>query len=86
MPLTEHEKALYALAREYIASGSLPRTVPESFWAGYGTGATCSLCGRTIEPGQVGYEFAAGNRATYHLHIRCHAIWQLAATDSTKGT
>jgi hypothetical protein len=85
MPLTEHEKALFALARKLIANGSLPRTVPKLFWAGSGTGGTCSLCELTIEPEQVEYEMAEGGGGTLHFHMRCHAIWQLAASDSSKG-
>jgi hypothetical protein len=85
MPLTEHERALFALARKLIANGSLPRTVPGSVWAGSGTGATCSLCELTIEPEQVEYELAGDGGATFHFHIRCHALWQLAASHSLKG-
>ena len=85
MPLTEDEKALCALARERIDNGSLPRTVPGSVWAGSGTGATCSLCEFAIEPSQVGYEFTGDDAVTYHFHMRCHAIWQLAASDRVKG-
>jgi hypothetical protein len=85
MPLNEHEKALFALARKLIANGSLPRTAPKLFWAGSGTGAACSLCERTIEPEQVEYETAGGGGVTFHFHMRCHAIWQLAASDSSKG-
>ena len=86
MPLTEHEKALYALARKHIANGSLPRSAPGLFWAGTDTGATCSLCELTIEPKQVQYEFTAADGETFHFHIRCHAIWQLAASDRTSGS
>ena len=86
MPLTEHEKALFALAQEYIANGSLPRTVPRFIWAGSGIGATGSLCELAIEPSQVGYEFTGNGGVTFHFHMRCHAIWQLAAGDSTPGT
>ena len=86
MPLTEHEKALFALTRKLIANGSLPRTVPESIWAGLAAGATCSLCGQPIEPNQVEYELTAGGGLTFHFHMRCHAIWELAASDSIEGT
>jgi len=85
MPLTEPEKALFALARQHIANGSLPRAVPRSVWAGSATGATCSLCELAIEPNQIGYEFTGNDGVTYHFHMRCHAIWQLAASDSSRG-
>ena len=86
MTLTQHEEALRALAREYIANGRLPRTVPGLFWAGSGTGATCDLCGLPIEPEQVEYEFTAENGTTFDFHMRCHAIWQLAASDGNGNT
>ena len=85
MPLTEHEKALFALAQEYVANGRLPRTVPRFIWAGSGVEATCSLCKLAIESSQVGYEFTGSDGSMVHFHMRCHAIWQLAAEDSTKG-
>jgi hypothetical protein len=86
MSLTEREKALFALAREHITTGRLPRTVPKSFWAGSGTGAMCSLCELTIEPGQVEYELTGAGGVTFHFHMRCHAIWQLAASARTSGS
>ena len=85
MPLTEEERALFALARERIIQGILPDTVPRSVWAGAGSRSKCSLCGETIEPEQVEYELKGSARAVFRFHVRCHAIWQLAATDSVKG-
>ena len=79
MPLTDLEQALFALARERVAAGRLPRTVPESVWGGSGTGATCSLCEHTIEPEHVAYEFTGDDGVTFHFHMPCHAVWQLAA-------
>lgn len=81
MPLSDREKALFTLAREHITSGRLPRTVPKSVGAGSGSRETCSLCGGTIEPEDVEYEFIGGsNQVQFRFHMRCHAIWQLAAT------
>jgi hypothetical protein len=85
VPLTDREKALFALAREYIASGCLPRTVPASVGAGPGTDVACSLCKQTTEPRQVEYEFTGDDGVMYRFHMRCHAIWQLAASHSTRG-
>lgn len=84
MPLTGRERDLFVQAREYIASGRLPSAVPKSLGAGPGTGATCSLCGQPIEPNQVEYELKA-DRAGFRFHMRCHAIWQLAAVDQISG-
>ena len=85
MPLTDHEKALFALAREYVASERLPATVPASVGAGPGTDVACSLCTQTIEPRQVEYEFTGNDGVMYRFHMRCHAIWQLAASHSNRG-
>ena len=86
MPLTENEEALFALARKLIANGTLPSAVPGGLaWAGCGTGETCSLCELTIKPEQIGYELTGNGGVTLHFHMRCHAIWQLAATDGAKG-
>jgi hypothetical protein len=84
MALTENEQALFALARERITQGCRPRNLPASVWAGRGTGATCSLCERTIQPDQVEYELTHDG-VTFHFHMRCHAIWQLAADDRING-
>ena len=83
MPLTGRERDLFVKAREFIASGRLPSTVPKSVGAGPGTGAACDLCGQSIEPNQVEYELK-GN-GTFRFHMQCHAIWQLAAVDQISG-
>jgi len=86
MPLTDWEKTLFARAREYVATGRLPRTVPVSLWAGPGSGtAKCSLCAKTIEPEHIEYELPRGPDGTQaRFHLRCHAIWQLAANDGVR--
>ena len=84
MPLTDQERPLLTRAREYVASGRLPRTVPKSIFAGPGTGMSCSLCDSPIEPWQVEYELSGG--VTLHFHMRCHAIWQLAASENAPGS
>jgi hypothetical protein len=86
MPLTDLERALFARARERIVEGSLPRTVPESVWAGPGSCEACGLCESTIEPEQVEYELSGSDGVRFRFHMRCHAIWQLAASDRTGGS
>ena len=80
VPLTGREKALFARAREYVATGLLPRFVPTKIGAGHGTGAKCSLCNNPIEPAEIEYEVNQRGGLKFRFHIRCHAIWQLAAT------
>jgi hypothetical protein len=86
MPLTGRELDLFVQAREYIASGRLPSTVPKSLGAGPGTGATCGLCGQPIEPNQVEYELKGDGGERFRFHLQCHAIWQLAAVDQMSGS
>jgi hypothetical protein len=43
------------------------------------------LCGLTVEPTQVEYELTGDRGAMVRFHMRCHAIWQLAASDIIKG-
>ncbi len=85
MPLTDREKGFFALARKHIGDGRLPRSVPASVWAGPGTGATCSLCELSIEAEHVEYELSGNGGAIFRFHMRCHAIWQLAADDRIAG-
>jgi hypothetical protein len=84
MPLTDRERELFALARARIADESLPHTVPESVWAGPGSREVCSLCGLPIDPEQVEYDLS-GYNGGLRFHMRCHAIWQLAASDRISG-
>jgi len=86
MPLTNQEKELFALAREQISTGRFPRMLPASVWAGPGSRDTCSLCRQTIEPAHMEYELAGYGGETFHFHVRCHAIWQLAANDRISGS
>jgi hypothetical protein len=62
---------------EAIASGRLPAHLPTTSWAGYGSGAVCSVCRRPIGAEQLEAEFG-GERAIppYHLHLQCLAVWE----------
>ena len=63
---------------EAIASGRLPSRLPTTSWAGYGSGATCSVCRQLIDADQLETEFkdrdASGR--TYYLHLQCLAAWE----------
>jgi hypothetical protein len=85
MPLTDREKVLFALARQYISQGRLPDAVPSAVAAGSGTREACSLCGSTIEPDDIEYEFDVGGEVRCFFHLRCHAIWVLATQDRSRG-
>ena len=81
MPLTAQEKELFARVRERISKGTLPNIAPATVGAGSGSRAPCSLCGATIEPDDIEYEFLSGDDGVmYRFHIRCHAIWPLATS------
>ena len=52
---------------------------PLRTWAGSGTGAACSFCGRSIEAHEIEYEIelppsAIGRRLQFHFH--CHRAWE----------
>jgi hypothetical protein len=83
MPLTDREKVLFALARQYISQGRLPDTVPPAVAAGSGSREACRLCGSTIEPEDIEYEFDVDGAVRFHM--RCHAIWALATQDRSRG-
>ncbi len=63
---------------EAIASGRLPSRLPPTSWAGYGTGAVCTVCRELIDGDQLEMEFQGGgaSRRTYHLHLECLAVWE----------
>jgi len=79
MPLTPEEKRLYDLARDRVQRGDLPSTVPRSVWGGQGSAQPCALCGKYVSPTAVEDEISGEGGQNYHFHLRCFAIWQLAA-------
>ncbi len=55
-----------------------------SLWAGPGAGDV-QLVRTPIEPEQVEYELKGFGGVTLRFHMRCDAIWQLAADDRISG-
>jgi len=77
MPLSQHELDLHGKAIRLIQLGSLPGRISSSLWAGPGVGRACALCDQLIPPTEMEYELG-GQDDVCRLHLRCHAIWQLA--------
>jgi hypothetical protein len=51
---------------------------PLRTWASRGTGATCELCDRRINPHEIEYEveLATGDGSRMlHMHFACHQRW-----------
>jgi hypothetical protein len=55
-------------------------------WGGPGDGATCALCGDSVDRDDIGFdleflEFGNGGdsygKASYCLHARCFSVWEL---------
>jgi hypothetical protein len=77
------ERTLRQKAREALQNQRLPNRAPDRMWGGPGDGATCALCGDSVERDDIGFdlEFADdGNsygKANYALHARCFSVWEL---------
>ena len=63
--------------RGKLADGTLPRERQGELWVGYGNGARCDGCDRTITPNHVEHEVVAGGR-TLRLHLDCLYVWEHA--------
>ena len=59
-----------------MARGVLPPLLPRTTWDGFGTGALCAGCGKTITTDQLETEFDDGARRQYRFHIQCFATWE----------
>ena len=81
------ETALRLLAIRKIETGALPRTAPESAFAGKGAGLPCSLCEQTITANEYEFEYANGGGEVARFHLRCQEIWrQVLAEWPTRNT
>jgi hypothetical protein len=66
---------------ETIRSGRLPDRCAERTWAGRGCGASCVVCSRPIDPGELEYELEFitaddAKPAVYHVHNVCYWAWE----------
>jgi hypothetical protein len=67
-------------------AGKLPQQRPERMWGGPGSGASCAICGKTIGTEEVEFELqfvsdGGSGPASYHVHARCFAAWELERRD-----
>jgi len=56
--------------RDLVERGVLPRQLVERVWAGKGTGVSCLVCDKPIDPMEVEFEVEG-----IHLHRPCHSAW-----------
>ena len=53
---------------------------PVRTWAGYGTGATCNVCGLAVNVHDIEYEVelltTQGSVRTLRFHLKCYRIWE----------
>ena len=72
---------LRAKARELIQSGKLPRRLPARRWGGRGSGDACMLCGKPVEPSEIGIEIDFGGNGdgecSHDFHNRCLSALEL---------
>jgi hypothetical protein len=60
----------------------LPQRPPDRTWGGPGTGVSCTICGRPVEPHQTELEVEfvrpgdIARAATYNFHTDCFAAWE----------
>lgn len=67
--------------RQSSGAGKLPSRSPQRAWGGWGSGAECSICGKSVAPDQaeLELEFVGSDGftypATYIVHAECFAAW-----------
>src|SRR5262249_20270579 len=52
----------------------------------YGVGRACAGCDDVIGPDEVEYEAHSGEGLSYHLHLRCAALWNTQVRRSAEAT
>lgn len=71
-------------ARAAIRGRKLPARRPDRTWGGLGIGLPCAVCELPIKrherEGQIQFEHEGRvpGLDTYHVHLRCFAVWELA--------
>jgi hypothetical protein len=85
MSATSSETDLRRAARNRIASGRLPRYVPERAWGGKGTGRLCALCDDSIPSDEMEIEVESWiddeDLQAFQFHVGCHSAWDQCARD-----
>ncbi len=71
------EEQIRSLVRKHTQAGDLPVMRLLNVDGGYGSGASCCVCGEPIQKSQVEYEAAVTDKRTLRFHIKCFALWQL---------
>lgn len=73
------DDVLYKKAREALRTGRLPNRMPDRSWGGKGLGATCRICGATIDHDELEFELEFHNEAAAirrcYVHVRCFHAW-----------
>jgi hypothetical protein len=67
-----------------VSLGHLPATLPSKTWGGFGSGAVCALCAKSITVDQLETEFEdpAQRGRIYRLHLQCQAAWESVCGDA----
>jgi hypothetical protein len=78
------EPLLREKARDALRCERLPRGAPDVIYGGPSRAARCGVCEEPILRGDLEIElvfgrFSAAEKA-HHLHVRCHAAWELERT------
>ena len=63
---------------EQADAALMPYPKPLRTWAGHGTGAGCSGCGRAIQAHEIEYEIEmpeGSNVTSLHFHFVCYRGW-----------
>jgi hypothetical protein len=70
------DERVQSIVRARLSTGGLwPVNGHGHFWAGYGRGKACVVCGSPIGGAEIEYE-AAGPSGSAVVHLICFMIWQ----------
>ena len=78
------DERVRALVRARLSSGVLWPVNGHFFWAGYGRGQACVVCGSPIGGAEVEYE-AEGAAGPVVAHLVCFVIWHRESKPLRKG-
>jgi hypothetical protein len=80
------ETALRLLAKQKIETGTLPQAVPQTAFAGNGSGLPCSLCEQPIAASDYELEYARIGGEIPRFHLLCQGIWYRVLADWHKAS